>query len=174
MKLNKILAATLLLLTAATGAYATDLKLGLVNRQVFEDSLYVKNIKEKLKKEFGAREESLITREKELRSKLEQLERDRDVLSETERVKKEREITTLRQSLQADGAAFQDEVMRRQEKEQAAFNKVLNDVLSSIAKEEKLDLILDKQLALFNGAKADFSYKALQLLDKKYKEDKKS
>ncbi len=63
--------------------------------------------------------------------------------------------------------------MQRQEKEGAAFDKMINEVLADIAKSEKLDLILSQQVALYNGRKADYTYQALQALDKRFKEVKK-
>ena len=174
MKLVNLFATVVAAMALGSSAYAAEVKFGLVDKQVLgQDSLYAKNVNEKMKKEFGSRQDGLIAREKDLRGKFEQLERDKDVISESERVKKEREIASLQQSLQEDGSSLQEDFMHRQEKETAAFNKVLNEVLSEIAKEEKLDIILDQQLALFNDRKADYTYKALQKLDSKYKDTKK-
>lgn len=106
-------------------------------------------------------------------SKYENLERNKDVLGESERIKKERELAKMQQDLKEDSEAFQADVMQRQEKEGASFEKLVTEVLTEIAKEEKLDLILQQQVALFNARKSDYTYKALQLLDKRFKENKK-
>jgi outer membrane protein len=165
--------ATIGLILASSFAYA-DYKIGLVDKQVLgQDSLYAKSVHDKMKKEFSTRQEALITQEKDLMTKYEALERDKDVIADAERAKKERELAKLRQKLQEDSEAFQQDVMQRQEKEGAAFEKVLTEVLNEIAKEEKLDLILQQQVALFSNRKADYTYKALQALDKRYKESKK-
>lgn len=161
-------------LLLASGLASADLKVGLVDKNVLgQESLYAKSVHEKMKKEFSARQESLIGREKDLLGKYEALERDKDVLAEADRVKKERELSKLKQALQEDSEAFQHDVMQRQEKEGAAFEKVVSEVLAEIAKEEKLDLVLQQQVALFTNRKADYTYKALQSLDKRYKEAKK-
>lgn len=156
------------------GAAFAQVNIGLVDKQVLgQESLYAKSVHEKMRKEFSARQESLISREKELMSKYEALERDKDVIAESERSKKERDLAKVKQSLQEESEAFQQDVMQRQEKEGAAFEKVVNEVLAEIAKEEKLDLVLQQQVALFTNRKADYTYKALQALDKRYKEAKK-
>ncbi len=161
-------------LSLASGLANAELKVGLVDKNVLsQESLYAKNVMEKMKKEFSARQEALMSRDKELMSKFEALERDKDVLGEIERSKKERELAKMKQSLQEDSEAFQHDVMQRQEKEGAAFEKVVSEVLAEIAKEEKLDLVLQQQVALFTNRKADYTYKALQSLDKRYKEAKK-
>lgn len=161
-------------LLLASGLAQADIRVGLVDKQVLgQESLYAKSVHEKMKKEFSARQEALIAREKELLSKFESLERDKDVLAEADRVKKERDLAKLKQALDEDSQAFQQDVMQRQEKEGAAFDKVVGEVLAEIAKEEKLDLVLQQQVALFTNRKADYTYKALQNLDKKYKEAKK-
>lgn len=158
----------------ASGLAQAEVKVGLVDKQVLgQESLYAKSVHEKMKKEFSGRQEALIGREKDLMSKYEALERDKDVIAEAERGKKERELAKLKQSLQEDSEAFQHDVMQRQEKEGAAFDKVVAEVLAEIAKEEKLDLVLQQQVALFTNRKADYTYKALQSLDKRYKEAKK-
>ncbi len=174
MRLRKVFALALALLSVSYGVSASELKIGLVDRQVLmQDSLYAKSVSEKMKKEFGGRQDALIAKDKELRSKFEALERDKEILSESERVAKEREITTMQQKLQEEGGSLQEDFQHRQEKEGAAFNKVVSDILAEIAKEEKLDLILDQQVAAYNNRKGDFTYKALQMMDKRYKEDKK-
>lgn len=174
MRLIKFFAVALALLAVCCGVSATDLKIGVVDRQVImQDSLYAKNVTEKMKKEFGGRQDAIIAKDKELRSKFEALERDKEILSDSERTSKEREIVTMEQKLREENNSLQEDLQHRQEKESAAFNKVLGDVLSDIAKEEKLDLILDQQVAAYNNRKGDFTYKALQLMDKRYKEDKK-
>jgi len=165
---------TLVLVLATGHVLANEFKIGLVDKQVLgQDSLYAKNVLERMKKEFSARQDSLIAKEKELMSKFEALERDKDVLAEAERTKREKELAKLQQSLKDESEAYQADVMQRQEKEAAAFDKIVADVLANIAKEEKLDLILQQQVALFNGGKADYTYKALQALDKQYKESNK-
>lgn len=161
-------------LVLASGLAQAEIKVGLVDKQVLgQESLYAKSVHEKMKKEFSGRQEALISKEKDLMSKYESLERDKDVLAETDRVKKERELAKLKQSLDEESQAFQHDVMQRQEKEGAAFDKIVSEVLAEIAKEEKLDLVLQQQVALFTNRKADYTYKALQSLDKKYKEAKK-
>ncbi len=174
LKRLRINTLAMLTLTLVSGMACADFKIGLVDKQVIgQDSLYAKNVHEKMKKEFSVREEVLVAQQKDLMSKHEALERDKDAIAETERVKKERELSKLKQKLQEDGEAFQHDVMQRQEKEAAAFDKVLSDVLAEIAKEEKLDLILQQQVALYSNRKSDYTYKALQALDKRYRENKK-
>lgn len=169
-----LLAAVCLSLASGVANAAESLRVGLVDKNVLgQESLYAKSVHEKMKKEFSTRQEALMSRDKELMSKFEALERDKDVLGEIERGKKERELAKMKQSLQEDSEAFQHDVMQRQEKEGAAFEKVVSEVLAEIAKEEKLDLVLQQQVALFTNRKADYTYKALQSLDKRYKEAKK-
>lgn len=170
-KLNFGILAALLLVSSSVFA---EFKIGLVDKQVLgQDSLYAKSVHEKMKKEFSTRQEGIVAKEKDLMTKFESLERDKDVMADSERVKKERELGKLKQSLQEETEAFQHDVMQRQEKEAAAFEKVVSEVLNEIAKEEKLDLILQQQVAMFTNRKADYTYKALQSLDKRYKENKK-
>ncbi len=169
--INILFALGLLLISSCSYA---DLKIGLVDKQVLgQDSLFAKDVHERMKKDFAARQEALMAKEKTLMSKYEALERDKDVLAEAERIKKEKELTKLQQTLKEEGEAFQNDIMQRQEKETAAFEKMVTEVLSDIAKSEKLDLILQQQVALYNGRKADYTYQALQALDKRYKESKK-
>jgi Skp family chaperone for outer membrane proteins len=164
----------LILVLASACAAATEFRIGLVDKQVLsQESLYAKNVHERMKKEFSARQDSLITKEKDLMTKYEALERDKDVIAESERIKREKELVKLQQKLKDESEAFQADVMARQEKESAAFEKLVTEVLAQIAKEEKLDLVLQQQVALFNGGKSDYTYKSLQALDKLYKESNK-
>ena len=164
----------LALFAAGGSAISAEAKIGLVDSQlVMQDSIYGKNVRERMKKDFAAREDAIISKERDLRSKFEALERDRDVISEAERNKREKELTKLQQSLQTEGDAFQQDVMQRHEKEAAAFEKVLSEVLAKIAKEENLDLILQQRVTLYSGGKVAYTYKCLQALDQSSKDTAK-
>lgn len=159
----------LCLLLASSCSYAD--KIGTVDKQVLgQDSKFAKDVHERMRKEFSSRQEALVAKEKTLMAKFEALERDKDVISEAERIKKEAEINKLKQSLQAEGDAFQNDVMQRQEKETAAFDKMLTEVLAEVCKTEKLDYILPTQAVMYSARKSDYTYQALQALDKRYKE----
>ncbi len=159
-----------LALVLASGHVFAELKIGLVDKQVLgSESQYVKSVWERMNKDFTSRKDALIAKDRDLKAKYEALERDKDALSEADLKKREREITKLQQTLQSDSDTFQNDVAQRQEKERAAFEKFLSEVLTDLAKEEKLDLIIDQQVALYNAGKADYTHKALQALDKAYK-----
>lgn len=163
-----------LVLALVSGHAFAEIKLGLVDKQVLgSESLYVKSVWERMNKDFTSRKDGLIAKDRDLKAKFEALERDKDVLSEADRAKRERELVKLQQTLQSESDAFQNDVAQRQEKERAAFEKILSEVLTDLAKEEKLDLIIDQQVALFNAGKSDYTHKALQALDKSYKDSKK-
>ncbi len=174
MKLFKNPAALVaIVLVFASGVANADLKIGLVDKQTLgNDSLYAKNVNERMRKEFSARNDALVAKQMDLKTKYEALERDKDILSEAERAKKEKEITKLDQNLKTEGETFQSELMQRQESERTSFEKIVNEVLSTLAKEEKLDMIFEQQVALYSGTQSDFTHKALQALDKRYKESK--
>ena len=161
-------------LVCASGIASADLKIGLVDKQTLgNDSLYAKNVNERMRKEFSARNDALVAKQMELKAKYEGLERDKDILSTAERAKKEKEIAKLEQTLKSEGESFQSELMQRQETERASFEKIVSEVLNNLAKEEKLDMILEQQVALYSGAQSDYTNKALQALDKRYKEAKR-
>lgn len=161
-------------LVLVSGHAFADLKIGFVDKQVLgSESLYVKNVGERMNKDFTSRKDAIIAKDRDLKAKFEALERDKDVLSEAERNKKERELAKLQQSLASENDAFQNDVMQRQEKERAAFEKLLTEVLTDVAKEEKLDLILDQQVVLYSNGKFDYTHKSLVALDKAYKDSKK-
>jgi len=172
--LSILVVLNLALVSNVSAADTTDLKIGIVDRQVLmQDSLVAKNVIEKMKKDFTGRESAMMAKQKVVMAKYEDLERNKDVLSEAERAKKEKELIKLDQDFKQDMETFQADVTQRQEKEGVSLEKLINDALAEISKEEKLDLIIHQQAIAFSGRKLDYTYKALQLLDKRYKESKK-
>lgn len=170
-RLTKIICFISLVIMASI-SNAEDGKLGFVDRQVLEsDSLYAKSIHERMKQEFEGRQDTLAAKEKDLLQKIESLERDREVLSSSEVAKRERELTSMRQTIVDAGEEFRQDVMRRKEKEAIAFNNVLKEVLATVAKDKKLDNILQNQAALYTASKSDYTYEVLKAMDKHYKEN---
>ena len=150
-------------------AESNNLKIGIINTKNLENCLYAKDIQKKLEKEFNPRGDKFQVKKQELQSKQELLQRDKAVLSEKERIAKERELTKLQQEAQHMFESLDTEFKSRQQEELIAFNKVVDNAVANLAKQEKYDLILPDQVVLYNTDALDCTDKIITALDAQFK-----
>jgi outer membrane protein len=151
-------------------ATANELKVSILNTPlILEESLYGKEIRKKMETEFKGRKDDLDARQANLRVKHESFQRDKAILADKDRVTQERELTKLQQSWQQMAEELDIDMRARQQEELHSFEKILEEVVSEIAKTEKYDIIFPMQVAVFNNEKADCTEKVLSKLNIRFK-----
>lgn len=156
----------------ASPTESTHLKIGIINTKSLESCLYAKDIQQKLEKEFNPRGEKFQAKKQEFQNKQDLFQRDKAILSEKERIAKERELTKLQQEAQHMFENLGTEFKSRQEELQVSFNKIVDDIVSKFAKQEKYDLVLPDQVILYSNDVLDCTDKIVNLLDAQFKAKK--
>lgn len=142
-------------------------KIGTLDMKVImANSAQAKAAMEKLKKEFKAREEQIISVEKSLKDKAEKLQRNAAVMSDTEKAKLEREIMTSQRELQRLQSEFREDAASRQQEEMKKLVDNVNKVVEKVAKAEKFDLILHSEASPFYSPQLDITQKVIQAMPK--------
>lgn len=166
-RLKKILIAT----TAALGfmmsapASAAETKIGTVDmRAILAASPQAKNVAEKLKNEFKAREEKIVAVEKGLKEKAEKLQRNGAVMSEAEKTKLEKDIVTAQRDLQRLQNEFREDANMRQQEETKKLLDKINTVIQEVAKKDNYDLIIHIDAAPFASKQVDITDKVMKAI----------
>jgi outer membrane protein len=150
---------------AATGtAAAADYKIGFVNTErLFRDSAPANRAKQKLEKEFAARDAEIQKMRKQVRDLQTVLERDSATMSETDRRNKERDLANQTRDLQRAEREFREDLNSRRNEELASVQDRANRVIQQIADVEKFDLILQDPV-VFASPRIDITDKVIKAL----------
>jgi len=124
-------------------ALAADLNVGVVNAaKVIEDAPQAEAARKKLEEEFAPRDKKLVSLQKELRSLEAKLERDGPIMSESARRSLERDIISLKRDFKRGQDEFREDLNLRRNEEFGKLQKRVSEVIITIAKKGKYDLIL--------------------------------
>ncbi len=151
-------------------AYAASLNVGVVNAaKVIEDAPQADAARKKLEREFAPRDKKLLGIQKKLRSLEGELERDSAIMSESTRRKLERNIVSLKRDFKRGQDEFREDLNLRRNEEFGKLQRRVSEVIVSIAKEGKYDLILTDGV-IYASDKVDITDKVVQrlkLMDKR-------
>lgn len=123
---------------------ASEYKIGFVEvAKLLSQSPQIAAVRDKLKKEFSRRDQELLAQGKQIKTLAEQLQRDGAVMSEGEASRLEKDILSRRRKLKNAQSAFQEDLTLRQNEELQKIRKQIAEVIQSISKENKFDLVLE-------------------------------
>ncbi len=141
-------------------------KIAYVNTEkVVKKSPQSKSIMKKLEAEFKKRNDSLLSKRKKLKKLEDKLTKDRAVMSSSEVRNIEQDIRRQRRELNTSSAEFREDLNLRRSEEINKLLKKISEVVKSISKSEKLDIVMSAGVA-YASPTADISDKVLQQLSK--------
>jgi Skp family chaperone for outer membrane proteins len=154
-----------------SGAATTKmLKIGVLDWQLLvAKSPQAEQAGKRLEKEFKERKDTFLEKQKQLETKHEKFQRDKDIMADAERVKAERELTKLQQDLRNLQEENQTDYAARHREEMDKFLSAVKTVVDEYGKKEQFDLILPQDTTLFTAERLDIT---TAILDK-LKSDKK-
>ncbi|MFM8442626.1 MAG: OmpH family outer membrane protein [Methylococcus sp.] len=122
---------------------AAELKVGVVDlRKLVDQSAQSQKSQAELKKEFQPRETKLVNEQKELKKMEEKLEKDMAVMSEADKRKLEKELIDRGREFKRSMDEMRQDYGLRANQEMAKIQKVVQEAIQSVAKEQNFDLIL--------------------------------
>lgn len=163
-RLNSIFLA--LLFTFSSGvALAESNKIGVVDLQkIMQNASEMKDIQAKLEKEFKPRRDKLVAAEESLKKEMEQFKRDSSVLSQSKRKALEKKIVASQQEFEQKGQQYQQELSAAHNKAMEAFYNKVRDAIVHVAKNDKYDMVLQKDAAPYSADKLDVTDKVIKQL----------
>lgn len=165
MSVNKIALAMVGALAFAANTAMAEKLAFVETARVLQESTKVKSIKDKIKKEFGQRDEQLVAEAKQLSKLKEKLSKDAAIMSEDESKRLEQDIVARTRKLKSMQGEFQEDVSLRQNEELGKLRKVIAEVIDGIAKKEGYDMVLDTGV-IWASDKVNITSQVLKALDK--------
>lgn len=148
-------------------AASASMKIGVLDwQQLLTKAPQAEEAGKRLEKEFQARKDKLMGKQKEFQAKQEKLQRDRDTMSDAERSKSEKDLTKIQQDLRHLDEELRSDYTARHREEMDEFIKIVREVVDKLAAEEKYDLVLPQEATLFMNERIDVTEKVLQRLAK--------
>ena len=136
-------------LVALTGLFfmgsvaAADLKIGVVDlRKLVDQSAQSQKSQAELKKEFQPKETKLVNEQKELKKLEEKLEKDAAVMSDADKRKTEKELIDRSREFKRQMDEMRQDYGQRANQEMAKIQKVIQEAIQAVAKDQNFDLIL--------------------------------
>lgn len=145
------------LLAVANGsALADGSKIGVVDLQkIMQTSPQMKTIQSRLEKEFKPRRDKLVAMEKALKKDMEQFKRDSAVMSQAKRKELEKKIVSTQQQFEREGQQYQQELSTAHNEAMEGFYNKIRAAIAKVAKQNKYDIVLQKDAAPFSADKLD-------------------
>ncbi len=161
------------ILAAADQPTSTNMKIGVVDwQQLYAKSPQAEAAGKRLEKEFQDRQEKLATKQKEMQTKYDKWQRDREILSEADRTKLEKELGKLQQELRRMEEEFRADKTARHLEEKDDFERLVQEVIEKLGTSEKYDLILTQETTSFSANRLDVTEEVLKQLAKAPKDAK--
>lgn len=150
----------------AINVFADSAKIGVVDLQkIMQTSNQMKDIQQKLEKEFQPRREKLVASEATLKGDMEKFKRDSAILTTTQKKDLEKKILAAQQQFERDGQQYQQELSTAHNEAMEGLYAKVRTAISKIAKDEKYDIIVQKDAAPFSVAALDVTDKVIKAIN---------
>ena len=160
------LATAALLLAAAAGVQAQEMKIGFVNSdRVLREANLAKAAQTRLENEFSKRQKEGEDAAARLKAAADKLDKDAPTLGEAERARRQRDLVEQDRELQRKRREFQEDLNQRKNEELASVVERANKVVKQIYDTEKFDLILQGDVVIFASARVDITDKVIKALN---------
>jgi outer membrane protein len=143
-----------LMLAAAAGVQAQELKIGFVNSdRVLREATLAKAAQSRLETEFSKRQKEGEDAAAKLKA------------SEADRNRRQKDLVDQDRELQRKRREFQEDLNQRKNEELASVVERANKVVKQIYDTEKFDLILQGDVVIFASARVDITDKVIKALN---------
>jgi len=166
MKRFGALLAALFLSSLTATAFADPAKIGVVDLQkIMQTSNQMKDIQQKLEKEFKPRRDKLVAAETSLKGDMEKFKRDSAILTATQKKDLEKKIVAAQQQFERDGQQYQQDLSTAHNEAMEGLYTKVRAAISKIAKDEKYDIIVQKDAAPFSVSALDVTDKVMKAIN---------
>ena len=132
-------------------AQAAELKVAVVNVQkVLSTSQQVKDLQEKLKQQFGPKEDKMRDLQKSLQADLEKYNRDSAIMKDNDKQALQQKIMKQQDELRDLQSKFQQELIAAQNEGMQGIIKQIDDVVKKEAAAKHYSLVLTNASVIFN------------------------
>ena len=154
-------------LLAIGAAEAQQISIGVINSQrILAEAPQMKAASARLKQEFEKRITEVQDLEGRINAMQSKYEKDAPLMTEADRAKASRDLGDLAKDYQRRKRELQEDInQRRNEEDESALAKV-KKVVTQVAEENKLDLVLQDASVAYASSRIDITDKVLKALNK--------
>ncbi|MCY9844474.1 OmpH family outer membrane protein [Vibrio caribbeanicus] len=166
-KVVKAAGLSLLIMTSYAFATTTEAaqKVGYVNTaQVFQALPQREVVLQTMQKEFKEKADELKKLQSDAKSKIEKLQRDKELLSQDDIEKLRIDIAKLDSEYKVKAQAFEKATARREAEEKAKLFKVIQDAVKKVAEKEGYDIVVDIQTMQYGKPEFNISEQVIKKL----------
>lgn len=163
--MKKLLSVFLVLgcMLASTYVLADNPRIGVVDLQkIMQNSPQMKEIQANLEKTFKGRRDRLVAMEDSLKKDMEEFKKDSAVLSQEKRKVLEEKIIAQQQKLEQEGQQYQQELNAANNEAMEGFYNKIKAAIAKVAKNDKYDLVFQKDAAPFSQDALDVTSKVMK------------
>ena len=133
-------------------------KIGVVDLQkIMQASNQMKEIQQKLEKDFKPRRDKLVAMEETLKQDMEKFKRESAVMSDSQKKELEKKIVSAQQVFEREGQQYQQELSAAHNEAMEQLYSKIRKAISKVADTDKYDLVLQKDAAPFSSEKLDIT-----------------
>ncbi len=156
----------LVLSAFCVNVFADSAKIGVVDLQkIMQTSSQMKDIQQKLEKEFKPRRDKLMAMEANLKADMEKFKRDSAILSASQKKELEKKIISTQQQFERDGQQYQQELSTANNEAMEGLYTKVRAAISKVAKDDKYDIIVQKDAAPFSAEPLDVTDKVVKAIN---------
>ncbi|WP_218813497.1 OmpH family outer membrane protein [Rickettsiella endosymbiont of Dermanyssus gallinae] len=151
----------------AANAQADGVKLAVVDMQsILQKAPQIAKINDSLTKQFKGRQDQIVQAQHNLQNETQNLEKNAAVMKVDERANLEKKIMMDRNNVQSMVASFQKDLSKQQSDSLHGFSQQLDSVVSKLASQTGLDLVVQKGSTLYAKSDLDITQQVLDALRK--------
>ena len=155
--------AAVMLMAGFTTVQAADVHIAIVDmQQIMTKSKQAEKLRGDLEKRFSTKKNDLQKSAEAFKADIEKLKRDEAVMSKADKEKLQKKITEEQQSLQQRQYALQQEAMTAQNEAVQSMIENVRNTVKKIAAEDKIDIAIAKEAAIYLDDKYDITAKVLK------------
>lgn len=163
--MKKLLSVFLVLgcMLASTFVLAGNTRIGVVDLQkIMQNSPQMKEIQANLEKNFKERRDKLVAMEDALKKDMEEFKKNNAVLPQAKRKELEEKIIAQQQKLEQEGQQYQQELNAANNEAMEGFYNKIKAAIAKVAKNDKYDLVFQKDAAPFSQDALDVTSKVMK------------
>ena len=144
-------------------AYAAAPKIGIVNFQkVMQELPKTKQDASRMEKQFTPEKEKIEQKKKKIDDLEKKLKRDSSVMQAKDKTKIETQLKAEQTEFLTMAQSFQGKVLKAQQDTLKGIIKSINDSVAKVAKQNKLDLVLQSGAVVYSGNAVDITSQVIK------------
>lgn len=167
-KLLTIISVLGLLTAPVAFADTATTKIGIINiAKIMQESKQAEKARNELKKKFGSQQDDLTKLQAKIKADQDTLSKDKTVLAKKDLQKLQDQFENNKREFQRKQQAFVQDLQVAQTQVMRDLSQDLNKIVQDIAKNDKYDLILQRDQVVFASDSVDITAAVLKELNKK-------